>query len=206
MILRFIKGNPDFGLPYFFILIGKMKKISILLFLTLYALVQIAAQESTFKKQDKVLNFGLGFGSTLYTGPSYIVGIPPISACIEFEVKDGILDKGSIGIGGYLDYSSHKLDLTGWDLRYTNIVLGARGAFHYPIIDNLDIYTGIFLGYNFANKKEYGAVVPNIYYKSSGVVDAFFMGGRYYFSNKFAVMGELGYGITYLNLGVALKL
>lgn len=184
-----------------------MKKISILLFLILYPLIEIAAQESMFKKKDKVLNLGLGLGSTLYTAPGFIVGIPPVSACIEFGVTDGIFDKGSVGLGGYLDYSSHKLDLTGWDLRYTNIVFGARGIFHYPFIDKLDMYTGIFLGYNIVNRKESGAIDPNnIYYKSSGIIDACFIGGRYYFSNKFAVMGELGYGITYLNLGVALKL
>jgi hypothetical protein len=184
-----------------------MKKFSILLFLSLYSLIQLAAQESMFKNRDKVLNIGIGIGSTLYTGSNYKVGIPALSTAIEFGVKDGILDKGSIGLGAYLDYSSHKLDFIGWGWNYANIVLGARGVFHYPLVNKLDTYTGILLGYNIANNKEYGSVVSvNNYSVSSGVVGAWFVGARYYFSDKFAVMGELGYGITYLNLGIALKL
>jgi hypothetical protein len=183
-----------------------MKKISILLFLILYSLIQLAAQESTFKKQDRILNLGVGIGTTLYTGSNYKVGTPPLSASIEFGVKDGILNKGSIGLGGYLDFSSHKLDFTGWGWNYKNIVFGARGVFHYPLLYKIDSYTGILLGYNIANNKEYGSVSGNSYSVSSGVVGAWFVGARYYFSDKFAVMGELGYGITYLNLGIALKL
>jgi hypothetical protein len=36
-------------------------------------------------------------------------------------------------------------------------------------------------------------------------VSSFFVGGRYYFSEFFAAMLELGYGVSYLNIGVALK-
>ena len=35
---------------------------------------------------------------------------------------------------------------------------------------------------------------------------SWFVGARYYFTDKLAGMAELGYGITYLNLGVSLKL
>jgi hypothetical protein len=184
-----------------------MRKILILLFLILYSLLQLTAQESMFKKQFKVLNLGVGIGSALYAGSNYKVGVPPLSASVEFGVKDGIFDKGSIGLGGYFDFSSHKLDLAGWGWKYTNIVIGARGVFHYPLVNKLDTYTGMLLGYNIAGNKEYNTGESDINYRvSSGVVGAWFVGARYYFSDKFAVMGELGYGITYLNLGIALKL
>jgi len=183
-----------------------MKKFSILLILVLYSLIQLEAQESTFEKQDIVLNLGIGLGSTLYSGSNYKVGIPPVSASMEFGVIDGILEKGSIGLGCYIDYSSHKLDLTGWGWKYKNIVIAARGAFHYPLVEKLDTYTGISLGYNIAKNKEYGVVSGNTYRTTSGVIGAWFIGARYYFSDTFAVMTELGYGLTTLNIGIALKL
>jgi hypothetical protein len=40
---------------------------------------------------------------------------------------------------------------------------------------------------------------------SSGIRWAWFVGGRYYFKENFAAMLELGYGVAYINLGIALK-
>jgi len=59
-----------------------------------------------------------------------------------------------------------------------------------------------------SSSKEYGnaGIYGNLYSASAGgVAYSWFIGGRYYFSDKFAGMLELGYGITYLNLGIALK-
>ena len=166
------------------------------------------AQNSTFNKGDKVLNLGLGIGSTLYTGSNYKAGIPPLSASFEVGVKDGVLDKGSIGVGGYLGYSSHKWEYSGWGWKYSNLIIGVRGNFHYPLIDKLDTYTGLLIGYDIATSKEFGNSVPGYNYSASsgGLVYSWYVGGRYYFSDKFAGMLELGYGITYLNIGVAFKL
>jgi hypothetical protein len=184
-----------------------MKKLLLVLFVAVFSLTQLLAQESTFKQGDKVLNLGIGFGSTFYSGTGYKAGIPPISASLEFGVKDGVLDKGSIGIGGYLGYSSHKWEYNNWGWKYTNIIIGVRGVFHYPLVDKLDTYTGLLLGYNIASSKEFGTAVFGYNYSASsgGVAYSWFVGGRYYFSDKFAGMLELGYGITYLNLGIALK-
>ena len=184
-----------------------MKKLLLVLFVAVFSLTQLLAQESTFKQGDKVLNLGIGFGSTFYSGTGYKAGIPPISASLEFGVKDGVLDKGSIGIGGYLGYSSHKWEYNNWGWKYTNIIIGVRGVFHYPLVDKLDTYTGLLLGYNIASSKEFGTAIFGYNYSASsgGVAYSWFVGGRYYFTDKFAGMLELGYGITYLNLGVALK-
>lgn len=185
-----------------------MKKLLLLLVVVILTLSQLMAQQSTFEKGNKVLNLGIGFGSTLY-GSGSKVGIPPISASFEVGVADGILDKGSIGVGGYLGYSSHKYSYSylgsndGW--KYTNFVIGARGNFHYPLLDKLDTYTGLMLGFNVASSKWTGTGIETGKASSGGVVYAWFVGGRYYFSDAFAAMLELGYGIAYLNIGVALK-
>lgn len=177
-----------------------MKKLLLFLFVVVFSLTQLLAQESTFQKGDKVLNLGIGFGSTYY-GSYYTSHTPALSASLEFGVADGILEKGSIGVGGYLGYSSAK-----WTNYYktTNFILGARGSFHYPLVNKLDTYTGLLLGYNIYSYK-YEAGYSGATGTSSGLAYSWFVGARYYFSNNFAAMAEFGYGISYLTVGVSLK-
>ena len=183
-----------------------MKKIVLLTLVVLFSLTQLIAQEPTFIKGDKVLNLGIGLGNALYSGSYYKSQIPPVSASFEMGVVDNILEKGVIGVGGYLGFSSSKYDYMGWGWKYTNIIVGARGNFHYPLVDKLDTYTGLLLGYNIASSKEFGTSTGYNYNASTGgVIWAWFVGARYYFSDNFGVMAELGYGISYLNLGVSLK-
>lgn len=185
-----------------------MKKLLLSLLVVVFSLTQLLAQESTFKQGDKVLNLGIGIGTTLYTGSYYKGSVPPISASFEYGIMDGILKKGSIGVGGYLGYSSYKWEYQDWGWKYSNFVIGARGNFHYQLVNKLDTYTGVFLGYNIATSKEFGTAVVGYDYSASsgGVVGAWYVGARYYFSNNFAAMLELGYGITYLNFGIAIKI
>lgn len=180
-----------------------MKKILVFLVIVSFSLTQLLAQESMFNKGEKVLNLGIGFGTSLYSGVGYTGVVPPLSASFEVGVVDNILEKGVIGVGGYLGFSSHK-----WTnyYKFTNIVIGPRGTFHYPLLEKLDTYTGLMIGYNISNSKWIGTGLEGNYSISSGgVVSAWFIGGRYFFSDSFAAMLELGYGVAYLNLGVALK-
>jgi len=158
-------------------------------------------KESTIEQGSKVLNLGVGFGSTYYSS-YYTSQTPALSASFEVGVKDGVIDKGSIGVGGYLGYSSAK-----WTDYYktSNIIIGARGSFHYPLVDKLDTYTGLLLGYNIYSYTDYSGFT-GLHGSNGGLTLAWFAGARYYVSNNFAVMGEIGYGISYLTLGVAFKL
>ncbi len=102
-------------------------------------------------------------------------------------------------MGGYLGFASYAYKH--FNYRYSDIILGARGNFHYPFVDKLDTYLSLMLGFR----------VRNWNYDYSGTnynrpVSAWILGGRYYLSNKLAVMGEIGYGIAYLTGGIALKL
>jgi opacity protein-like surface antigen len=133
-----------------------MKKLVLFFVVVALTMTQLLAQESTFKKGDKVLNLAIGFGSGLYTGGGYTTSVPPLSASFEVGVKDGILEKGSIGVGGVLAYGAHKWEYAGWGWKYTNIIIGARGSFHYPLAKKLDTYTGLILGYNVVTAKEFG--------------------------------------------------
>ena len=165
--------------------------------------------ESTFRQGDKVFSAGLGLGSTLYRGSWYSTTIPPISAALEVGVMDDfIVEDLTLGVGGYLGFSSSRYRNTWlgstWGYNYNYFILGGRVAAHYPLVEKLDTYTGIMLGFNITTSKNVGEAIGSA--NAGGLAYSWFAGGRYYISDNFALMGEIGYGIAYLTLGVALKL
>ncbi len=187
--------------------INVMKKLLVTLSVVLCLSVATIAQ-NTFNQGDKVINLGIGFGSTLYTGSYYTNKTPPISGAFEIGIKDNLFDdKSSIGIGGYLGYTGAKWEQSGYGWKYSNIILGARGALHYQLIDNLDTYTGLMVGYNMVSSSAIGSgAYGGSTALGSGLRASWFLGGRYYFTEKVAGLLELGYGVSYLNLGIAFKL
>jgi hypothetical protein len=187
-----------------------MRRISLIIIIAITLPVLSQAQEPAVNVGDNFFNFGIGFGHTRFSGSGYSGTIPPLSVSFEKIIKDEILEKGYIGIGGYVGYSSYKWNYTflgdDWGWRYSTFLPGARGSFHYPILDNLDTYTGMMLGYEIISAREIGNVNTGLYNAStSGFVWSWYAGGRYFVSEKFILMAEIGYGVTYLNLGVALK-
>jgi hypothetical protein len=184
-----------------------MKKLFAITAMVLFSFAGLQAQESMFNLGDKVINLGIGFGSTLYSGTFYSRGIPPVSVSYEQAIKDEIFEKGVIGVGGWLGYTSYKYDYQGWGYNYSSVIIGALGAFHYPLLDKLDTYFGIGLGYNIASSKEFGTYQGwNYSATSGGVVVAGMFGARYYFGEKFAAFAQFGYGVSYLTFGVSIKL
>ncbi len=186
-----------------------MKKIAMILVVVFG--VQLMASGQPFEKGDKAINVGIGIGSALYSGKYYKMRIPPISLSYE----QGITNKlgiGYIGVGGYLGISGSKWetevagDTYGW--QYTYFVIGARGAYHFDLVDDLDIYAGLILGVNIISSKEIGDWPTDVTGKSesTGVAHSEFAGIRWFFKPNFALMAELGYGISYLTVGVSFKL
>lgn len=185
-----------------------MKKIALILVVVFG--VQLMASGQPFEKGDKAINLGIGIGSALYSGPHYKMRIPPIS--LSFE--QGITNKlgiGYIGVGGYFGISGSKAE---WEIldqnygyKYTYIVIGGRGAYHFDLVDNLDIYAGLILGVNIVSGKEFGDWPAGISVseQSTGVAHSEFAGIRWFFKPNFALMAELGYGISYLSIGAAFK-
>ncbi len=104
-----------------------------------------------------------------------------IDAKWEINVLDGICNgKGGIGVGALL----------GTDF-YDRFALGAQSNFHYEFVDNLDSYVGLSLGGDFwnSNHLHLGAQI----------------GTRYYFNNHWAIMGEIGYGLSFVKIGATYK-
>lgn len=186
-----------------------MKKSLLLFLVAAFTFTQLVAQDPIFVKGDKVVMIGLGLGGgNLYSGSGYKMTFPPLAGSFEVGVKDDVLEKGSLGLGGGFGYTGYKWEYNssyGW--KYSNFILAARGYFHYPLVKKLDTYTAITLGYNIASSKYYGTGTPYDDTSSyGGVVFGWLVGGRYYFSDTFAGCLELGYGVSYLTIGVAFKL
>lgn len=184
-----------------------MKKYGLTLILGMGALLltlSTSAQNTPAKCFDKgsgIINLGIGLGTTLYSS-GYSGAFPPVSISYEKGIANG-----RWGVGGYLAHTGarygEKPDY--WKFSYT--VIGVRGDYHFYTTDKLDTYGGIILGYDIVSDKWHGEGDGDSY-KASGseVIFAPFIGGRYYFGDHIGVFAELGYGIAWLNLGLAFNL
>ncbi|MBN2350859.1 MAG: outer membrane beta-barrel protein [Bacteroidales bacterium] len=189
-----------------------MKKNSLLLALV-FALgtfiLPMTTNAQMFNQGDKDLNLGIGLGNALYTGSYYKTTLPPISVSLDYGFRDDI-GPGVLGLGGYAGFSSYKYDYSAflnYSWKITTIIIGARGTYHMEFMDNLDTYVGLLLGAKIVSFK-YDDPAWEDYNTAagSGLAYSFFVGGKYYFSDNIALMGELGYGIAWLTLGVTFKL
>lgn len=164
-----------------------MKKF-ILSALCALGLVGTAAAQDVFAKGDQFINLGIGVS----TG-SYNTTFPPISLTYERSVIDGLLDKGSIGIGGQVEFRSYKYG----NFRGSSFFVGPRATFHYEFVDRLDTYAGINAGlyYHTSFLSKDGG--DGIFAFAPDVV----IGTRYLFSDGFGVFAEIGSGISTFKLG-----
>ena len=168
-----------------------------------------AGAQSTYGVGTNVVSAGIGLGSSLITG-SYGSSTPGLS--VQYERGMWEAGPGVISLGGYLGYKGYKYsdDYASWKWNYT--IIGVRGAWHYTElnVDNLDLYGGLMLAYNHVSAS-YTVHDPNNPTvggdggHGSDVGLTAFVGGRYTISEPIAVFAELGYGVAYLNLGVAVK-
>lgn len=189
-----------------------MKRLFLLAICVVFAAGAANAQE-VFRKGDLVFNLGVGIGNTLYSGSGFKMTVPPLSLSGDYAVVDNLINgnNGSITVGGYLAYTANKQEfLTGtqkYGFRYSDLIIGVRGAFHYQFVRNLDTYAGLMIGYDIASAKQYGTWIGTpVNASASAVSFGGYIGARYFFSPKFGVFAELGYGIAYLTLGVTYKI
>jgi hypothetical protein len=180
----------------------KMKKILICVFSLL--VINTAYGQGNFEKGANVLSLGLGFGSSLGGGYSYGSQTPGISVQFEHGMWE-VGGPGVISLGGYLGYKSFGYDYSIYNQTWKYTIVGLRSAYHYNGIrsEDWDVFGGAMLSFNILS---YDDNDPGFDYNaSSGLFFTVYVGGRYYFTPSVAAFAELGYGISYLNLGVAFK-
>ncbi len=140
--------------------------------------------------------------------------------CLKYEY--GVTEK--IGIGGTFTYSSGSVSWPIQDInpntgnpetyqgteKLTWLSVMVRANYHFVNTDKLDVYAGIGVGYN-SLKFSYSDNDPND--AGSAFVTPNFLpvsyegsiGLRYYFTPNIGVYGEVGYGVAYIQAGLAIK-
>ena len=185
-----------------------MKKVFCLAFLGLLAVSMVStsavAQTTTFHEKDMLISAGIGFGGYGYYGGS---PAPPIFAMFEMGVAP------KISVGGMVGYSSSSEESFGVKASYTYIPITIRGSYHFlEGQKNMDAYAGAGLGFSIAsssvtyNDPRLEALGS---YSASGSYMYFdlHVGGRYFFSPKFAALAEIGYSaLGFARIGVTYNL
>lgn len=170
-----------------------MKNYLVLCLVIVFASMSLSA-EGPYKKGSNDINAGIGFGSTLVGS----ITLPPINASYEIGITD------DISAGGYFGFAMSEEGWSGYTWKYTHIIIGARGSYHFYNEDNMDLYGGLMLGYNVVSVDSPGDYAYDA--ASSGITYSAFLGGRYYFSENLGAFAELGYGVAYISLGITFKL
>lgn len=183
-----------------------MKKTTLLtallvLVLSFHNKAQAQTANFTDVKGLNLLNAGIGLGTYGLSG----TGGLPLVASFEHGITS------NIGVGVEASFIQKNFG-AGW--KYTYLVFGARGSYHFNEAlnvsnPNLDVYGGAGLLYrHFSfNGKDYYSGEPSYDYSSSGgdlTIDLH-AGARYLFSERVGGFAEVGYGISPLKLGVSFK-
>lgn len=182
----------------------EMRKIlAALTVLVVISALLVSVSDAQSKKGENVITAGLGLG---YPGLYGTGSMPPIFLSFDHAIVQ------NIAVGGIVSYSTSTYDLTVDKWSYTYIFIGARGSYHFADqikdLKNVDLYGGLTLGYNIVSAKFSGANEKLYPYSAGGSYFGFgiYVGGRYYFTPKFAATAELGYDIGFFKVGVSYKL
>lgn len=172
------------------------------------------AHAQPFLKGSNVISAGIGFGSS-FGGFNTSSQTPGLS--LQYERGVWAIDgPGIISLGGYAGYKSFKYSNQytsqfTYNQKWSYTVVGVRSAYHYNGIksDKFDVYGGVLLSYNilsysYDDNNPSGVKFNNAGYGST-IGFSIFLGGRYFFTKNLAAQAELGYGVTFLNIGVAFK-
>lgn len=196
-----------------------MKKITKIFAVTLtvavFTFAQTSVKAQAFNNGDLVANLGAGFG--WYSYGYGVSSLPALSVSMEKGIKEiSGLDGGVFSVGGIVGFKHATYAWSSaYDYSWTDYVVAARGAIHANLlhVDKLDTYGGLAVGLRFEQYHHYDYVgtYPNYTYEKVNDMNvhplfAFYIGGRYYFTEKIAGFGELGYGLGYFTLGLSFKL
>lgn len=173
-----------------------MKKIFItLLAVTALSVSFVSAQNARRAVGDKSLDLGVGF-HTAAVGYSLVV--PPVDAAFEYTVLDWGT-AGTLSAGGLVSFGVDKYS----NVSFTSVFVGPLACYRFPIMENLDLFGKVALGYCSINASE---TVYREVLKSSGFAWAGYVGATYYFSEKLGVGFQLGTGLATAELHLTIKL
>lgn len=153
----------------------------------LLPLASKAEAQDAFHEGTSFINLGVGFNDNYKK-------FPPISASYEYGIKGNLWDAHStLGLGAYTAFGASN--------NWNAFVIGPRIALHYGFVPKLDTYVSLMLGY--INVSYDADVVVS---QDSGFDWGAHLGLRYLFTPNVGGFMELGYGISYVNLGISFRL
>lgn len=166
------------------------------------------ARGQVFQKGTNIVSAGVGLGSSIlsYSGASQ-------SPALSLQYERGVWDIGGPGVislGGYAGFKGYSFSGPDYSQKWHYTVLGVRSAYHYNGlgIDKLDVYGGVMLSYDilsYSYSAAGGYSVSGSGAYGSAAALSIYVGARYFFSDHIGVLAELGYGVAYLNVGLAAK-
>jgi hypothetical protein len=177
--------------------------LALFLVVLLVAALLCSTASAQAKKGENVITAGLGLG---YPGAYGTAGMPPIFLTFDHAIIQ------NVSVGGVVSYATSSYEFVADKWSYSYIFVGARGAYHFADqikdLKNVDLYGGMTLGYHIVSSNFSGKDEKLVNYSVGGGYFGFgiYVGGRYYFTPKFAASAELGYDIGFLKIGVSYKL
>ena len=152
---------------------------------------------------------------TWYAGPRIWIGGLNGATAIGAQIEKGFTKPGAQGsgiiAGGLgIDYYSYSSSFIGYGWKFSVIPIQVFGAYHFAVESNkkLDPYLGVALVYSIYSStytSPSGGTTTLNSPTSSGMDFAGFGGLRYFFSDNFALSGQLGFGYGTLGVGVHWK-
>lgn len=184
-----------------------------------------ASGEKCFDENTHIINLGVGFGGGRYYRGSYGGYSDRISPAFSISYEQSLpkrVGPGYIGVGAYAGFQTarYRYDYDNnnnngryyYEHKYNYTMIAARGAYHWDVLNSkkAEVYAGAIIGvriqtYNFATNDP----DPDFNYRlsegSAYAAYSLFAGARWYFVDRVALFGEVGYGISYLTGGISFK-
>jgi hypothetical protein len=140
-----------------------------------------------------------------YLGPRVGIGVNGSSFALGAGYEYGVTP--DISVGALIDYYQWSYTaFAGYGGKYTYVVFGAQGNYHFgkqlKWDSKLDPFAGVVLGYENISWKWDNQAYAFYTASASGLVFGGQAGIRYFVSPTVALYGQAGFGITYVKAGV----
>jgi hypothetical protein len=113
----------------------------------------------------------------------------------------------SLGLAASLAYSGYSKNYGFGEYNYSNFEIMTHAIYHVNLIKKIpmDTYVVLSLGFNIESSDLDVGVGGDAPDRNGGFKIGTSVGARYYFTNRLAAVGELGFGMGLLRLGMDFK-
>ncbi len=136
--------------------------------------------------------------------------VPLTSATLDIALTDYITVAPFFGYA-YTGQNQVFPSTDGYHDWYRHYLVGSKDAVHFPIGGHFTGYIGATLGVQWSKEKldyyhNFNNPPNTTYYNERHLFYDFFAGGKFHINARTAVFAEVGYGITWGNVGASIKL